>query len=722
MKDKVEPITTKTDSDRLKKELGLFDVYAVSTGAMFSSGFFLLPGLAAAKTGPSVFLAYLLSGILILPAMFSMAELSTAMPRAGGSYYFLDRSLGPLIGTIGGIGTWLALVFKSAFALIGIGAYTVIFIDLPIKPVAVALTLVFMAVNIVGAKESSRLQKVLVFIILSIMGFFTLQGLYQIHSLGVENVLRDQFQPFMPFGISGLLTTAGFVFVSYAGLTKVASVAEEIRNPKRNIPLGMILSLISTMILYVLGVLIMVAVLDPSELHSDLTPVATAGEAFFDWLPQPVGLFLIVLAAIAAFASTGNAGILSASRYPLAMARDRLIPDVLSRLGQFRTPDIAIYATSALMIFFILVLDVEGIVKLASAFQFFIFTLINIAVIVMRESKIKSYDPGYHSPFYPWMQIFGIIIPLCLVFYMGLLPLLSTLGVIIVCVFWYYYYARPRVKRHGAIFHWFARLGVHQYDGLDYELWEIMREKGLREEDPFNELITRATVVDLDEKEKTYSELVLRISQILEKHTSATADELVNGFTQETHIGWTPTSKGASLPNLLLFKIEEPELVLVRSKRGILVDVVDVHGESAPKIPIHAFFFLVSPEETPKQHLRILAEMAEVIDNDDFISNWLSAIDVQELKEILFHDERFHSIVLSRRTSTEHLIDKSLSELKFPEGNIVALIQRDGESVVPTGNTILRDGDRITIIGTSKDISKMRTRYSQKNSITETED
>ena len=87
---------------RLKKDLGLFDVYVISTGAMISSGFFLLPGLAAAKAGPSVVLAYAIAGILILPAMFSIAELSTAMPRSGGTYYFLDRALGPMVGTVGG--------------------------------------------------------------------------------------------------------------------------------------------------------------------------------------------------------------------------------------------------------------------------------------------------------------------------------------------------------------------------------------------------------------------------------------------------------------------------------------------------------------------------------------------------------------------------------------------------------------------------------------------
>ena len=107
---------------KLDRNLTLFDVYAMSTGAMFSSGLFLLPGIAAASTGNSVFLAYLLAGLLILPAMYAMAELSTAMPKAGGTYYFLDRAMGPLMGTIGGLGSWVAVVFKSAFALVGMGA------------------------------------------------------------------------------------------------------------------------------------------------------------------------------------------------------------------------------------------------------------------------------------------------------------------------------------------------------------------------------------------------------------------------------------------------------------------------------------------------------------------------------------------------------------------------------------------------------------------------
>ena len=108
-------------SKRLTKELTLFHVYALATGATLSSGLFLLPGLAARDVGPAVVLAYLLAAVPLVPAMFSVVELATAMPRAGGAYYFLDRSLGPLAGTIGGLGTWLALTLKTAFALVGLG-------------------------------------------------------------------------------------------------------------------------------------------------------------------------------------------------------------------------------------------------------------------------------------------------------------------------------------------------------------------------------------------------------------------------------------------------------------------------------------------------------------------------------------------------------------------------------------------------------------------------
>ena len=305
--------------DKLKKNLNLFDVYAISTGAMFSSGLFLLPGIAAGLTGDSVYLAYFLAGFLILPAMYSMAELSTAMPKAGGTYYFLDRAMGPMMGTIGGLGSWVAVVFKSSFALVGMGAYLSLYLDVSFTLLAVILTAAFGILNIVGAKETNLLQRGLVGSLVVILTAFIILGISETTG-GDALAPNGADQAFFRSGFVGFASTIGLVFVSYAGLTKVASVAEEIENPDRNIPLGMTLSLATATIIYTLGTLILIHALDQPVLEESLTPVADAGAVFLDWVPFDLGVILIVVAAIAAFASTGNAGILSASRYPYAMA------------------------------------------------------------------------------------------------------------------------------------------------------------------------------------------------------------------------------------------------------------------------------------------------------------------------------------------------------------------------------------------------------------------
>lgn len=691
--------------EKLKKDLRLFDVYAICTGAMFSSGFFLLPGIATASAGPSTVLAYLIAGILILPAMFSKAELSTAMPRAGGTYYFLDRSLGPMAGTVGGLGTWLALVLKSSFALVGMGAYLVFFVDIPVKPLAVALTAVFAALNIMGAKETSGLQRFLVIIMVGVLSFFIVQGLVEVFSLESGTISR-QFTPFAPFGTSGLLATVGLVFVSYAGLTKVSSVAEEVRNPDRNIPLGMMLSLATATFVYVVGVFIMVAVLDAVELRSDLTPVATAAESFFHWLPSPFGLMIIVIAAVAAFASTGNAGIMSASRYPLAMARDNLVTPRLAVIGRFGTPTRAILVTSALMIFAIVALDVQGIAKLASAFQLLIFALVNVAVIVMRESHIPSYVPGYRSPLYPWVQIVGVITPFILISQMGWLAMVVSLGIVVLGIVWYQFYVRNNIKveREGAIYHLFARLGQYRYEGLDGELRSILKEKGITDESPFEKLVTDAIVLDLDEK-LSYEDIVSRASDLLAPHVPLTSKELAKNFMEGYAYGLTPVSQGAALPHQRLDSIQEPHLLMVRTRQGLNLDT------EHKKDPVHAIFFLVSPESPPGKHLRTLANIASRIDETDFMTQWTEAEGEQELRETLLRHDRYFTLTLSGKGKTAELIGRPLREAGFPTGTIVALIRRGPQSAVPGANTLLEKNDRLTVIGEVDGIAVLQDRF-----------
>jgi amino acid transporter len=131
------------EKKRLKKELSLFHLYVIATGTTLNAGFLLLTELAAIETGPALPLTYLLAVIPLISAMLSVIELATAMPRVGGVYYFLDRIMGPMVGTIGGIGTWLALILKVAFALIGMGAYVNLFFpNIGIIPFAIVIALI----------------------------------------------------------------------------------------------------------------------------------------------------------------------------------------------------------------------------------------------------------------------------------------------------------------------------------------------------------------------------------------------------------------------------------------------------------------------------------------------------------------------------------------------------------------------------------------------------
>ncbi len=715
------------EGGKLEKNLTLFDVYAISTGAMFSSGFFLLPGLAAAMTGASMPLAYLAAGVLIIPAMLSKAELATAMPRAGGAYYFLDRSLGPVVGTVGGLGSWVALVLKSAFALLGMGAYLALLLDLPIKPLAVGLTLAFAVLNVVGAKESSGLQRVLVTVLVAVLGYFVARGL--IETLGVQgaDATLSSFGPLLPKGLGAFFATVGFVFVSYAGLTKVASVAEEVQDPDRNLPLGMALSLLTATVVYVVGSAILVALLPPETLHSDLTPIASAAPLVMTWMPAKVAVGLVVVAAIAAFASTGNAGILSASRYPMAMARDQLLPGRLAGLGRFGTPTLAVALTAVLMLAMILALDVASVAKLASAFQLMLFGTMNLAVIVMRESRIDYYRPGFRSPLYPWVQLVGMAIPVWLIALMGWFPVLGVLILSALFVGWYYAWARSRVVRSGAIYHLFERLGRRVYRGLDHELRVIMDEKGLHDDDPLEDLVMAARVLDLaggrsfrdvlgEACKAACRSCTVRTDDRREACTAAGCvhglggESLLARLEEETRLGLMPVVNGAAMPHLRIEGLERPQLVLVRLRDGAAIDLDErvLHIERGQRI--YAIAMLASPAADTGQHLRILAHLAGRFEEPSFLERWLTDASADALKETLLRADRLRHVRIRIGSATAELAGLRADRLPLPTGAILALVRREDETFVPEPGLRLRLGDRLTVIGDSAAIADVDER------------
>jgi len=699
------------NTTKLKKELGLFDVFSISTGAMFSSGFFLLPGLASQYTGPSVFLAYLLAGFLIMPAMFSMAEISTALPRSGGAYFFLDRSLGPLMGTIGGLGTYFSLLFKTSFAIIGIGAYAVMFWDVPVKGVAISATLFFMLLNLVGAKKTSGLQNIFVIFLIVVLCAFIVDGLSNIFfSSNIEMPQNNtHFSPLLTNGFEGLITTAGFVFVSYLGLTQITSVAEEIKNPERNIPLGMLLSLVVTGLIYVLGVFIMVSIIEPNHLATEMAPAAAAARHLFRWLPGNVGVYLMTGAAMAAFASTGNAGLLASSRFPLAMGRDKLFPPIFSKVNKKGIPAPAILLTSGLILFFILVLTEEGIVKLASTFQLLVFMFINFSVIVFRKSNIDTYDPGYRSPLYPGMQIAGIFISVVLIIYMGWTTILFTAFIIALGYIWYYYYARSRVKREGAIFHWFALLGKYQYQDLENEFMGILKEKGLRRGDPFDETIIRARITRL-EKTLNYEELSDYIAEGFSVEMHAPKEELIKEF-----YATSPIEPALIIPKVSILYaknegIDHPSLhIVVANEPGVRKPVHK--GGISSEDYIRIFFFLVNPTAESRQQLRMLSRLVDIIERPDFLSEALAINSDRALKEYLLHNEHYVTVELIPGTNQAEVIGKQLKDIKLPQEVLVALIERDGETITPHGATVLQKYDVLTIIGEPKSINILIDKY-----------
>ena len=687
-------------SKQLKKELSLFKIYAIATGATLSSGFFLLPGLAAVQAGPAIVVSYMIAALHLIPAVFSMAELSTAMPRAGGIYYFLDRSMGPMMGTIGGLGTWIALALKTAFALIGMGAYIGIFFpNLPIAPLAVALALIFGSINLLGAKKTGGFQVVLVVGLLAILAGFMGTGLLHLKA--------KHFVDFFQAGGNGIYATAGLVYISYVGLTNIASVSEEVKNPEKTLPRAMFLALATAILIYGIGTFVMVGVLPMAQLSNDLTPVASTAQI----LEGHWGALVMTVAAVLAFFSVSNAAILSASRYPLAMSRDHLVPPFFRKLNSHHTPQIAIYSTVALIIVFIVLFDATKIAKLASAFQLLLFALSCLAVIIMRESRIESYDPGYRSPLYPWMQIAGIIGPAFLIVEMGPYPALFTLGLVTVSIIWYRIYAHERIKREGAIYHTFARLGKQRDEGLDRELRGILKEKGLRREDPFELVIARAAFFDL-EHETTFEQVVSRASRHFSGKLEEPPDLFSESFLQGTRVGATPVSHGIALPHMRHPNLEHPEIAIFRTRQGVKVDISDefMHAHSTDE-PVFAFFFLVSPEDNPGQHLRLLAQIAEQVDDENFMRQWLRAKNEHEMKRLLLRHERVLTLRISGDLPTSGWNGKVIRDLTLPEGTLIAVIHRDSNILIPRGGSVLANGDRLTIIGEPKGILALQSEF-----------
>ena len=385
------------------------------------SGIFVLPGLAVGITGSSVWLAFLVAALCILPAVLSKSELATAMPKSGGTYVYIERAFGPLFGTIAGIGLWLSLLLKSAFSLVGLSFYLYVLIEVDesyTKYIALLALLFILLLNVFGVKKVEKTQ--LVIVTVSVLSLIT------IVFFGFNSFDSKLMEPVFSEGGSGFIAGVAFLYISYAGVTKIAAVAGEIKNPEKNLPRTMIISLLLITTVYVLVAMVLVGNVDQSTLSTDIKPIhtlfQTIGGDYFGYFAAVVGVITLM--------SMANSGVLASSRFPFAMAKDKMMPGFLGLVNtKFMTPVAAILTTSLLIGLAIVYLDVIKIAKLASAFKVLMFIFNELSVIVLRETNAQWYKPSFRSPLYPYVQLFGIVSGIVLLAFLGIMPIVSVFGV-----------------------------------------------------------------------------------------------------------------------------------------------------------------------------------------------------------------------------------------------------------------------------------------------------
>ncbi len=433
-------MTSPAPEQELARDLGLLEAYTMGVGTMIGAGIFVLPSIAAANAGPASMVSFAVGGVVSLLAALSLSELATGMPKAGGSYYYVNHALGGFFGSIVGWGMWSGLMFATAFYMLGFGQYLTFFWgQVPVAGAALAMAAALIYLNYRGVKETGALQNVIVVLLLGLIALFA--------GTGVFHVDLGTLRPFNPSGWGAVAATAATVYVAFIGFEVIASSAEEIEDPGRNLPLAMIASVLTPTLLYVLVMLVSTGVLPVPALAESRIPVADVARQF----AGPVGALLMVVGAVLATVSSANASILSAARVNFAMGRDRILTNWLNDVhDRFRTPYRAILVTGGVILALVAAgVGIETLADVASFTYLVTYACVHVALVVMRRADPPEYDPSFRLPdfAYPVLPVVGAAA--CVVILATMRPVVLLLGtaIIVLGVAWFWLYARDRAVK-----------------------------------------------------------------------------------------------------------------------------------------------------------------------------------------------------------------------------------------------------------------------------------
>jgi amino acid transporter/nucleotide-binding universal stress UspA family protein len=442
-----------TDGSSLERNLGFIEAMTLGGGTMIGAGIFILPGLAAEGAGPASSVSFGIAGFVALLAALSLAELATGMPIAGGSYHYVNRALGGLFGSIVGWGMWTGLMFASAFYMIGFGQYIVV--PLPFldgRALIVLIGLVGLAaitgLNYYGTDESSGAQNLMIGAELIVVLAYV--------AVGVFFIEPGNLAEFAPTGPVGIVATTGTVFVTYLGFEIIATVAGEIEDPGRLIPLTMVLSVVSVTILYVVIMLVSTGVVPYQQLGSSFVPVSDVAAIT---MGGAIGVAAVTVAAAVAAISSSNSSILAASRVIYAMGRDGLMSDRLNVThDRFATPHRAIIATGGVTGLLVLaglqVAEIVALLAQVASFSFLVtYALVHVALVVFRRVDPEPYDPEFKIPgvLYPAVPILGVVMAGVVISQMQPEVIVVGIGIVALGVVWYGGYARSRTVEDGLL-------------------------------------------------------------------------------------------------------------------------------------------------------------------------------------------------------------------------------------------------------------------------------
>ena len=401
----------------LRRAVGSLDLMALGVGGTIGTGIFVIIGEAIGKSGPAIILSFALAGITCVFSALSYSELAAAIPISGSAYTYSYATLGELVAWIIGWDLIIEYGFSVSTIAVGWGGYlkdlldSLFSISLPtaitappgeggtVNLFAAGLVLAVMCLLIAGVRESTRANTVLVITKLTILVFFIV--------IGITHFTGGHFKPFAPHGTSGTVDAAALIFFAYIGFDAVSTTGEEADNPQRDLPIGIIGSLVVVTIVYILVAIAAIGLVPSNVLSGADAPLTEAirqGAGLGSWAGD-----IMSLGALIAITSVVLTIYYGQTRIFFSMCRDGLVPGGgwLSRLSPRHVPVRITVGFGVLIAIMAALIPLSELAELVNIGTLFAFFLVNAGVIVLRRLEPDMERP-FRVPFVPLFPLIGM--------------------------------------------------------------------------------------------------------------------------------------------------------------------------------------------------------------------------------------------------------------------------------------------------------------------------